>query len=443
MAINTDLSLREKVIYEISLYNFAKEPTFKSVTAELDRIKALGADIIWFIPVHPRGKARQRSAHGSAYAVRDYYAVNPDHGTIGDFKECVDAIHSKGMLAMTDVVFNHTSADSVLLSEHPEWFMHDGNGFVSRVWKDVVDLDFSKLPLWDYLIDNLVFWAKLGVDGFRCDVSPSTPVEFWQRARAAVGAVNSGHIWLSESSDYKFILSHRKNKWFGGSDAEMYKAFDITYDFDVMPYFNRFISGDGALTPYIEALIRQEAANPANYIKLHYIENHDLPPAATLIRDEPQLMQWTAFIYFIRGTTLIYNGQEYLNRTRLPVGGDILFDRGGGNNGCGKNNSASNGCGNNGCGGYAEMLAKLSQIKKLGFSEGAYSLDLPVNDSLVTASYTLGDGSRLIGAFNLRMLPGEFGFPAPDGDYENLLGGRVAVRGGKTGFPLTPVIVKI
>lgn len=427
MAKSTDPKLNQSLIYEVSLYNFAKEPTFASVEKELDRIKDLGVDIIWFIPIHPRGVRRQMSTYGSAYAVKDYRAVNPDHGTMDDFGRFIDACHAKGMDVMIDVVYNHASADSVLIKEHPEWFWHGEDGkFFSRVWKDVVDLDFTKPELWDYLIDCLVFWAQAGVDGFRCDVGPAVPVDFWKKAREAVAKVNPDHVWLSESSPYEFIQMLRKKGWYAASDVEEYEAFDITYDFDVRPLLEDYLSGKGSLALYIEGLIRQQAQNPSNYIKLHYIENHDLAPIYSLIRDYDQLLNWTAFIYFIKGTTLIYNGQEFLNRTKISVGEGDLFDR-----------SNEEAC-------FTELLKALMRIKKMPIVlDGWFSLDLPVKDSLVKAEYTAKDGERLIGLFNMRVLKGEIALDLPDGTYENLLGGAITVSDGKAAFPAKPVIISV
>ncbi len=425
MANKTDGRLNQSLIYEISLYNFAQEPTFASVEKELDRIKALGTDIVWFIPIHPRGVRRQMSTYGSAYAVKDYRAVNPDHGTMQDFEAFIKVCHEKGLLVMIDVVYNHASADSVLIKEHPDWFWHGEDGkFFSRVWKDVVDLDFTKPELWDYLIDCLVLWAEKGVDGFRCDVGPAVPVEFWEKAREAVDKVNPDHIWLSEGSSPEFAHMMRKRSWYAASDVEDYKAFDITYDFDVHPSFERYLSGEGALAQYVDGLQRQQARFPANYIKLHYIENHDLAPIADLIKDSEQLEQWTAFIYFIKGATLIYNGQEFRNTTRLPVGEPVLFDR---------TEDPD----------FTALLKTMMKIKKLPIVlKGVFSIDMPLMDSMIAARFEKG-GEKLIGLFNMRVLKGEIDVDLPDGVYKNLLGGEITVKGGKTEFPKHPAVIHV
>ena len=122
MAVDTKKSLRNQVLYSIYVRNYSKEGTFAAVQADLDRIKALGTDIIWLLPIHPTGEKNRKGSLGSPYAIRDYRAVNPEFGTLDDFRHLVDAIHARGMKCIIDVVYNHTSPDSWLAENHPEWF---------------------------------------------------------------------------------------------------------------------------------------------------------------------------------------------------------------------------------------------------------------------------------------------------------------------------------
>ena len=194
MAVDTKKSLRNQVLYSIYVRNYSKEGTFDAVQADLDRIKALGTDIIWLLPIHPTGEKNRKGSLGSPYAIRDYRAVNPEFGTLDDFRHLVDAIHARGMKCIIDVVYNHTSPDSWLAENHPEWFYHKPDGSLGNRfgdWWDVADLDYSHPELWDYQIETLKTWARL-VDGFRCDVAPLVPLEFWKRARAEVATVRPG-----------------------------------------------------------------------------------------------------------------------------------------------------------------------------------------------------------------------------------------------------------
>lgn len=158
MALDTKKDLRNMVIYSIFVRQYSEEGTFEAVRKDLKRIRSLGTDIIWLMPIHPIGEKNRKGSLGSPYAIRDYRAVNPDLGTMDDFKNLVADIHALGMKCIIDVVYNHTSPDSVLASEHPEWFYHKSDGsFGNRIgdWTDIIDLDYTKLPLWDYQIETL------------------------------------------------------------------------------------------------------------------------------------------------------------------------------------------------------------------------------------------------------------------------------------------------
>ena len=163
-----DISLRGKIIYSVYLRNHTPEGTFAALEGDLDRIKALGADIIWLLPIHPIGVLHKKGELGCPYSIRDYRGVNPEYGTLDEFRHLVDEIHARGMLCLIDVVYNHTSHDSVLREQHPEWFFRKPDGsFGNRYgdWTDVIDLDYDNPDLWRYQIDTLVQWAAI-VDGF-------------------------------------------------------------------------------------------------------------------------------------------------------------------------------------------------------------------------------------------------------------------------------------
>jgi glycosidase len=207
MAADTDRNLRNQVMYSVFVRQYSKEGTFDKVKEDIPRIRSLGTDIVWLMPIHPIGEVNRKGTLGSPYAIRDYRAVNPEYGTMEDFRALVDEIHANGMKCIIDVVYNHTSPDSVLSKEHPEWFYHKPDGsFGNRIgdWTDIIDLDYSKKELWAYQIDTLKMWAET-VDGFRCDVAPLVPLEFWLQARRAVAEVRPGAIWLSETVEPPFI----------------------------------------------------------------------------------------------------------------------------------------------------------------------------------------------------------------------------------------------
>ena len=135
------------MIYEVFPRAFSPTGDFKGVTAQLDRLKALGVTVLWLMPIHPTGKLKAKGTLGSPYAVRDYDAINPDYGTPDDLKQLVDAAHQRGMKVFIDIVTNHTSWDSVLIEKHPDWYTHDAAGKIvppNPDWVDVADLDWSQ-----------------------------------------------------------------------------------------------------------------------------------------------------------------------------------------------------------------------------------------------------------------------------------------------------------
>ena len=288
MAANTDPRLQNQVIYSIYVRNHTSEGTFRAVIPDLDRIRALGTDIIWLMPIHPIGVEGKKGTLGCPYANRDYRAVNPAYGTMEDFEALVREIHAHGMKCMIDVVYNHTSPDSVLYREHPEYFYRGPDGKPGNKlgdWADVIDLDYSNRGLWQYLTDTLVMWAKL-VDGFRCDVASFVPVEFWLQARAAVAAVNPDCVWLAETVHRSYGCLARRHGVYSASDGEVFRAFDLEYEYDVREVFDQYLRGEVPLSRYLDALSFQEACYPANYNKLRFLENHDQPRIASFVRDE-------------------------------------------------------------------------------------------------------------------------------------------------------------
>lgn len=423
MARNTDTGYRNQVMYSIFVRNYSPEGTFEGVRRDLERIKSLGTDVIWLLPIHPIGKERRKGSLGSPYAIRDYRAVNPEYGTLEDFRRLVNDIHRLGMKCIIDVVYNHTSPDSWLAEHHPEWFYRKADGsFGNQMgdWQDVIDLDYSQESLWEYQIETLKQWAAI-VDGFRCDVASLVPLDFWLRARGEVERVRPGCIWLSESVEPPFITACRENGKTGLSDSEIFQAFDISYEYDIFQYFKDYLKGTIPLGRYAEAVNRQEYVYPSNYVKLRCLENHDNPRAAFIIPDEKQLMNWTAFLYFQKGMTLLYAGQEVCARHRPS-----LFEKDTVNWDTGKDLS-----------GY---LARLGKLKKHPALTGSRYEVRALPREVLLASHRSG-GRRLLGVFSLRGEGCLAAVDVPDGTYTNLIDGSpVEVQDGALSCAGQPVI---
>ena len=424
MAENTEKTWRNQVIYSIFVRNHTQEGTFEGVRRDLPRIRELGADVIWLLPVHPIGEKARKGVLGSPYAIRDYRGVNPEYGTLDDFRRLVDEAHRLGMKCIIDVVYNHTSPDSVLAEEHPEWFYHKEDGaFGNRVgdWSDIIDLDYKNRGLWAYQIETLKYWASM-VDGFRCDVAPLVPLGFWREARAAVESVRPGCLWLAETVDPGFIAQLRAEGFGCLSDCQTYEAFDICYDYDIYHVFRDYLDGTVPLARYAEAVNRQEVTYPANYSKLRFLENHDQARAAFLVPDGPSLLNWTAFSFFQKGTGFIYAGQE-AGCAHLP---NLFYkdpvdwtgpDR-------------------------SEQFRRLCALNKHPLmTDSAYTVQALPGDVLY-AVHRKGN-RRLAGVFSVRGAKALVRVDVPDGWYENLFdGGRVEVKDGRVSCRGVPIIIE-
>lgn len=425
MAVNTSKTYRNMVMYSVFVRNFSEEGTFRQVQNELERIKALGVDIIWLMPIHPIGEKARKGTLGSPYAIRDYRAIDPALGTMDDFKALVDAIHALGMRCIIDVVYNHTSPDSWMAEHHPEWFYHKPDGsFGNRIgdWTDVIDLDYSNPGLWDYQIETLKMWAGI-VDGFRCDVAPLIPLEFWLRARREVEAVRPGCLWLSESTEPEFVAWNRARGVPCLSDSEIFQAFDVSYEYDIFTYYKDYLTGKIPLSEYAAAINRQESIYPENFVKLRFLENHDRARAKLMTGDERSLRNWTAFLYFQKGMTLLYAGQEREDAHRPS-----LFEK-----------DIVNWTGKD----ISPLLRRLYEIKKDPlFTDSAYEVKAMPRDVLL-AEHSRG-GRRMLGVFSLR---GESAFVSvnvPDGIYRNLIdGASVEIYEGMLRTDGEPIIAEI
>ncbi|MBP5168543.1 MAG: alpha-amylase [Oscillospiraceae bacterium] len=425
MAANTDISLRSAVIYSIYIRSHTPEGTFLSIIPDLDRIHALGTDIIWLMPIHPIGEKNKKGSLGCPYANRDYRSVNPSYGTMEDFKTLVHAIRDRGMKCMIDVVYNHTSPDAVLVSEHPDFYFRkpDGNfGNKTADWTDVIDLDYRNRALWDYQIESLRMWAGI-VDGFRCDVASLIPVDFWLRAREAVTEINPGCIWLAETVHGSFNVFNRIQGYCAGTDSEMFSAFDMEYDYDIRDVFDRYIRGKAPLSLWLEALNLQETAYPDNYIKMRCLENHDQPRIASLVEDEKVLQNLTATLYFLKGSTLLYAGQEYRNRHLPSLFEKEVFLR----------DEARN---------QSSFLSRLAFVKKNVLCCRDYFTAV-ADDKTNTAILYRDDGKiKKLGVFSLSGKHNTINVNFKNGDYGNLITGEtVTIQDGKLHTSGDPIII--
>ena len=384
MSIQTNPDLRRSVIYELYVRSHTPQGTFRAVEPDLPRIRALGTDILWLMPIHPIGQENRKGSMGCPYANRDYRTVNPEYGTLEDFLHLVDAIHDNGMKCIIDVVYNHTSPDSTLVHRHPEYFYRRPDGKRGNKvgdWTDVVDLDYDVPGLWDYQIESLCYWAQY-VDGFRCDVASTVPVAF------------------------------RRQGFYAATDNELYDAFDVLYPYDIWPLYEGATGGALPLSRYFSALNFQELSFPTWYNKLSCLENHDQRRAADRFPNRDSLLAWTALCYFQKGTTLLYAGQE-VSAAHTPS----LFEREPIDWTAGED--------------LSPLLRRLYDIKKRLPTDAVFHVDADDAQGIAVAFYQ--DGQHLaVGVFPLAGRPGTVSVPLADGSYENALTGEaVTVQNGR------------
>ena len=423
MARNTDINLQKQVIYSVYVRAHTEEGTFLSIIPDLDRIKALGTDIIWFMPIHPIGVVGKKGSLGCPYANRDYRSVNPAYGTMEDFRKLADEIHRRGMKCMIDVVYNHTSPDAVLLREHPEFYYRDENGSTGNKvgdWADVIDLDYSVPGLWDYQIESLCQWAQI-VDGFRCDVASFVPVSFWNMARSFVEKVRPGCIWLGETVHQSFGNLVRREGFGCSRDTEAFEAFDMEYEYDIRESFDRYLRGEVVLSHWLDNMNFQEAVYPANYNKLRFLENHDQPRICASVQSESDRDNYTAMLFFLKGTTLLYAGQEFSCEHTPSLFEREVFPRSGRD--------------------ISDYLRHLSDLKHTVL-DADDAFEARADDGHdIAVLLRQNEKRKKIGVFSLKSACAEVKVDAPDGSYENLIDGTtVRVADGMLRCEGRPII---
>lgn len=307
---------RNAVIYEVNMRQYTDSGTVTAFARELPRLKELGVDILWMMPIHPISKQDRKGTLGSYYAVADYTAFNPEYGTIEQFKDVVKQAHNQGMKVILDWVPNHSGRDNRWVTEHPDWYEKDSLGNMKGVydWTDVYVFDYSNPEMRKGMIDAMKFWlTEVGVDGFRCDVAMEVPTDFWDEARAQLQVVKSDLFMLAEAS----VPELQKN------------AFDMGYNWPMKDLFSAIAAtsgqytykgADGNVRQYpethataIDSLVQAQAKEyPKDTYLMNMITNHDLNSwEGTEFDRLGKLSQAFAVLsYTLPGMPLIYTGQE-------------------------------------------------------------------------------------------------------------------------------------
>lgn len=293
-------------IYEANIRQYTPEGTFNAFAEHLPRLKELGTDIIWLMPIHPIGEKNRKGTLGSYYAVKDYLAVNPEFGTEEDFQNLVNKIHELGMYVIIDWVANHSAWDNDLINTHPEWYTKNEQGeIISPVddWTDVADFNYEIPEMQAYMTDALKYWVKnFNIDGYRCDVAGMVPTEFWNNVRTELDKIKP-----------VFMLAE-------ANKPELHdKAFDMTYAWDMHFIWNEVAQGKKTVDDIAKKLEEEKVKfKPSDY-RMYFISNHDENTWKGTVSERmgDAAKTFAVFSATIPGMPLIYSGQETCLDKRL------------------------------------------------------------------------------------------------------------------------------
>lgn len=248
-------------IYEVNVRQYTAEGTLTAFSQHLDRLKNMGVQTLWFMPLNPISKKDRKGSLGSYYAVADYKTINPEFGTLDDWKKLVTEIHNRGMKVVIDWVPNHTGADHTWITTHPDFYVQDSTGkpAVAFDWADVRQLDYTNTVMQDSMINSMKGWLTTGIDGFRVDVAWNVPASFWNKCIPQLKAVNADLFMLAEGD--KAYLSTC--------------GFDAVYPWPMFKLMCKVAKGERD----VSVLDSMKAVNDTLYapgtIQMYFTSNHD------------------------------------------------------------------------------------------------------------------------------------------------------------------------
>ncbi len=249
-------------IYEVNVRQYTVEGTFAAFAKHLDRLKDMGVQTLWFMPINPISKVDRKGSLGSYYAVSSYTAVNPEFGTMDDWKALVKQAHEKGFKVIIDWVPNHTGADHYWLVKHPAFYVTDsltGKAKMAADWADTRKLNYANPELRDTMIAQLKFWiTETGLDGFRCDVASDVPDDFWTRCIAEL-----------KKEKNIFMLAE------GDKPSLNADGFDATYGWNEFAMLKRIAKGRRTALAFDTSMKRTDSTFPKNTLRMMFTSNHD------------------------------------------------------------------------------------------------------------------------------------------------------------------------
>lgn len=292
-------------IYEVNIRQYTTEGTLNAFASHLPRLKDMGVETLWFMPLQPIGKLNRKGTLGSYYSISDYVSLNPEYGALDDFKRLVEEAHRLGIKIIIDWVANHTSWDHVWTKTNPEFFSKDEQGnFRSPYpdWADVIHLNYDNKDLWQSMIDDMKFWVKnFDIDGFRCDMAHLVRLEFWHHARTELDKEKK-IFWLAETEEPNY-----------------HEVFDASYTWELLHAMEAYWKRETSIHGLDSVLNKYEKEFSKQAMRMLFTSNHDENSHSG---SEYERMGDAAKAFAVlcatwNGIPLIYSGQELPNKNRL------------------------------------------------------------------------------------------------------------------------------
>lgn len=291
-------------IYEVNLRQYTREGTIRAFMAHLPRLADMGVQVLWLMPVTPIAVEGRKGTLGSYYASKAFRALNPEFGTLDDFRALVERVHELGMKIIIDWVANHTGLDHEWTRSNPDFYLRDatGNFTEKNGWDDVIDLDYTNPALEEEMIACMEWWLQsFGIDGFRCDMAHLVPLSFWQKARTKLD-VQQKHFWLAECEESRY-----------------HDVFDVTYTWEWMHASERFAKQQASMQDLWELLYKLDHRFPSVAMRAYFTTNHDENSwnGTEYEKFGGLALPLAVFSATWNGMPLLYSGQEMPNIKRL------------------------------------------------------------------------------------------------------------------------------
>lgn len=290
---------KDMIMYEVNVRNYSEEGSFKEFEKHLPRIKELGVNTLWFMPIHPIAEEKIKGSLGSYFAIKDYETTNPRMGTMEDFKSLVDKAHQMGMKVLVEWVANHAGWDSKIALTHPDWVTQDDKGnFIPPVpdWSDVIELNYDNKELWNYMQEEIIRWVKeTDVDGFRYDVAGMMPAAFYEELKVKLDAVKPLFVFTD-----------------GKEVSLMDKALNMVYTYEILEVMSAVAKGEKSVSAISDLLAKEDSVYYDNAYKFYFTSGHSSNAFEGTVFEKLGAAAATCIVLTstLHGIPMIYSGQE-------------------------------------------------------------------------------------------------------------------------------------